>query len=442
MRIGVVGGGIAGLMAGYRLSQDGHQVHVYEAQSQVGGQASTFSIAGNRLERLYHHLFHSDREVVALIEELGLDDRIVWHPNHGGYFYQGQIHDFVTPWDLLTFSPLPFPSRILLGLHSLYFQYHKSWRKFEPLTAREWVLKWGGQRIYDVFWGSLLRGKFGRYADEVGMAWLWGKVNVRRGGGFEYRETLGYLMGSLQPISDRLAERIRRNGGQVLVDAPVEHVAVEDGAVGKLSYRHDGQRREAEYDAVILTVPSPVALEIVPRMPQAYADQLREVPYQGAQVMVLQLSHSVIDNYWLSIADRDMPWVVVLEHTNFISPKHYQNKRIFYLSSYLSHDDPLFSTSKLELLDLYLPYMSRLNPNFDPAWVEKSWLFRDPYGQPVIRPNYSQRIPDHRTPVEGLYLANTTQIYPEDRGINYSIRLGEAIRQVVQGGDARASERW
>jgi hypothetical protein len=66
-------------------------------------------------------------------------------------------------------------------------------------------------------------------------------------------------------------------------------------------------------------------------------------------------------------------------------------------------------------------------PDFSPDWIVDRWFFKDAAGQPVITTNYGASIPDHRTPVPGLYLANTTQIYPEDRGLNYSVLLGERI---------------
>jgi hypothetical protein len=84
-----------------------------------------------------------------------------------------------------------------------------------------------------------------------------------------------------------------------------------------------------------------------------------------------------------------------------------------------------------ELLNLYLPHLKRINPAFDAGWIEKKIVLRAEAGQPVITCNYSQRIPDYRTPLQGLYLANTLQIYPEDRGTNYSVRLGQTISQIV-----------
>lgn len=49
----------------------------------------------------------------------------------------------------------------------------------------------------------------------------------------------------------------------------------------------------------------------------------------------------------------------------------------------------------------------------------------------MITCNYSQRIPDHRTSIQGPYLANTLQIYPKDRGTNYSVWLGQTLSRIV-----------
>jgi protoporphyrinogen oxidase len=444
MRIGIVGGGIAGLTAGYRLSQAGHEVAVFEALPVLGGQAGTFPIDGTRLEYYYHHLFQSDGTVASLIGELGLAPKMAWLSSKMGYYHEGTIYDFVTPIDLLRFKPLPFPSRIILGLQSLWLQAFGDWRKLERVAAREWVLRWGGKAIYDVIWGALLRAKYGAYADQVSMAWLWGKLVVRRslkGSGLR-KETLGYMMGSFQQLIDALAAGIAAGGGEVHAASPVESVLVADGAAAGLLVREGDQLARRQFDAVILTVPSPVVLGMVSHLPADYASLLGAVPYQGVMVLVLKLKQSLSRIYWLNVCDASIPFVGVIEHTNYVGPEHYGGAHIVYLSNYLSADDPRFGFNKDELLAYYTPHIQRINPAFEPSWVQESWLFRDRYAQPVIGTRYSERIPPHRTPLRGLYLANTTQIYPEDRGVNYSVRLGEAISEIVQGREARVSERW
>ena len=444
MRIGIVGGGVTGLVAGYRLSQAGHTVTIYEKNKQAGGQAGTFEVAGTRLEHFYHHIYPSDTDVVRLIEEMGLREKLVWLSSRMGYFYDGTAYDFVTPKDLLNFTPLTLMQRLKLGMQTLYLQRFGNWRHLERITAKEWVLQWGGQRIYDVMWGALLRSKFGPDAERVNMAWLWGKIALRRklaGGGLK-QETLGYMLGSFQLLTDALIAGITEAGGRVLTGAQVERVRIERGEARGLTYTYEKLSQVAEHDAIIMTVPSPVAMHLAPEIPDPYALRLRELKYMAAQVLVLELSESLSPYYWLNLADPSIPLVAAIEHTNYVPRAHYGGTHLLYLSNYLSVDDMQFLMDADSLIRLYTPSLQKINPRFSPEWIKQRWLFSDQYAQPVIGLDYSGRIPGLRTPIKKLYLANTSQIYPEDRGMNYAVRLGEAISETVQGRPAAVSERW
>ena len=129
--------------------------------------------------------------------------------------------------------------------------------------------------------------------------------------------------------------------------------------------------------------------------------------------------------------DRSIPFVAAIEHTNLIGPEHYGGKHIVYLSNYLSTDHPMFRMGHDEILREYLPHLRKINPDFNPSWIETSYHHRVGAAQPIIGTNYSERIPAHRTPIRGLYLANTTQVYPEDRGTNYSVRMGREVARMV-----------
>ena len=78
MKVAVVGGGVAGMMAAYRLRQKGHDVELFEAAPELGGLVRTFQTAGDPLECFYHHIFSTDTAILGLIDELGLSDRLVW----------------------------------------------------------------------------------------------------------------------------------------------------------------------------------------------------------------------------------------------------------------------------------------------------------------------------------------------------------------------------
>lgn len=434
MRVGVIGGGALGLGAAWELTRRGHQVAVYERAPFLGGQASTFEVGGAPLERAYHHLFTSDTAMLQLADEVGLGHKMRWLDSRVGIFHGGRIYNFVTPVDLLRFSPLPPVDRLRMGLVTLYLRRYGDWRKLERVTAAEWIRRYAGQRAYDTVWGPLLRGKFGEYHDKVAMSWFWGKVQTRfasRGRGMA-REKLGYPSGSFGEIFDRAAELIRERGGEVHTSTGVKRVMVEDGAARGLEVEIPGEGAvERPFDVVLATVPSYVFPHLVPPMPDDYQRKLQEIPYLAAVLIILVLDRPLTPVYWLNIADRSVPFVGLIEHTNFIEPEHYGGNHIVYLANYLSRDNPLFHLKDTDLLEEYLPHLRRINPEFDRSWIREWHYHREPAAQPVVEVKYSERIPDHHTPFQRLYLANTTQIYPEDRGTNYSIRLGREMARLL-----------
>jgi len=434
VNIGIIGGGIAGLTAAYELGKAGHKVTLFEKEAQLGGQAATFEVGGERVERFYHHIFASDVHIKDLIAELGLEDRLVWLQSRVGYWHRGRIYKFSTPFDLLRFTPIGLTDRIRIGLVGLYLRWYKNWQRFEGTLAKDWIIRYAGKRNYDVLWEPLLRGKFGQSADEVSMVWFWGKIHLRfssRGKGTG-GERLGYLKGSFGLLTDALARRITASGGTIHTRSPVSRVAVEEGRVTGLEVK-GGAAGFHFFDAVIATVPSPVFLDIVPQLDGDYAAKLKNIRYQAAVCLVLILNRSLSPIYWLNISDPTVPFVAAVEHTNFVDSSVYSGKHILYISNYLSKDSPLYRASIDELQEAFLPNLKRINPEFEPGWIEERYRFSDDAGQPIVGTYYSQQIPEHRTPIDGLYLANTTQIYPEDRGMNYSVRLGRDISRLIAG---------
>jgi protoporphyrinogen oxidase len=430
-RVAIIGGGVAGLTAAYRLLQRGYDVHVYEASPYWGGLVRTFEVGGGRLECFYHHIFTTDSDFIALVQELGLGPRLVWRDSKVGIFYQGRLYDFVTPVDLLRFTPVSLMDRLRLGLMALYLRRQRDGERFLHIRAGDWIVRFAGQRNWEVVWGPLFRGKFGDMADQVSMVWLWNKVRLRfssRRGGPMQREVLGYMLGSFGLYVDELVARIRALGGHLHAGQPVARVAVRDGRAWGLLLE-DG--RSEPFEAVVATVANRTFLRLVPELPPDYASLCQAIPYQDALCLVLSLKRPLSHIYWLNITDRGFPFLAVIEHTNFIGPEHYGGQHVLYISNYLSKDSPLLRMDEEELWRLYRPYLGRINPAFDDSWVTGRWLFRGPDAQPVFTVENAGRVPPHRTPVQGLYLANMGQIFPEDRGQNYSIRLGETVASLV-----------
>jgi protoporphyrinogen oxidase len=429
VRIAVIGAGVAGLVAAHRLAGE-HQVDVYERWPGLGGQAATIDVGGgHRLERYYHHLFTTDRHIAALYDELGLE--IEWRPSSVAMFAHGRSWPFTTPLDLLRFGPLSPVDRVRMGLAVLALQRRGDQAPFERVTARAWIERWMGRGPWREVWGPMLRGKFGARADEIAMVWLWNKLRLRRGEDAR-EERLGYPAGSWEPLFEALQRSIEERGGRVLIDRPAVRIEpgfeVTFGAPGSFRAGHDPRAfapaGTERYDRVLATVPNDVFARLTdfPESP---------IEYFAALCLLLELDRPFGRFYWTNVADRELPFVGLIEHTNFVEPEHYDGRRFLYVANYLEHGHDLLSLDADALLERYLPGLRRVNPAFDRSWVRNLWLHREPAAQPIVTVGYHERIPALKTRAAGLVLANTTQVYPEDRGTNYAVRLGEQAARAV-----------
>jgi protoporphyrinogen oxidase len=431
-RIGVIGGGFAGLTAALRLAQAGHDVTLWE-KGRFGGQAATIPFDDTRIEIFYHHLFQSDSSITALAEELGIGDKLQWLPSNVGYFADGRILPLNGALDLLRLDILPFHDRVRVGLVTLYLQRVKDWKRFETITAHEWLSKALGDNAYRKTLGAQLEAKFGSYYDKVSMVWFWGKIWLRttsRRSPLD-QEKLGYFDGSFQVVVDALVAACREAG--VTLEGGVGIARMEQVSGGRWLVETDANDGSAVFDTILATTPSNIFQKLVPSLTPDYITRLNALEYEAAIVALIELDRSLSDIYWLNVADEDLPFTAVIEHTNFVDPAAYGGKRLVYLSKYVEPDHPFFAMSDEELLDTYLPHLKKINRDFDRSWIKRSWVFRERAAQPITPLRYSEKIPAHRTPLDNLYLANTTQIYPEDRGTNYSVRLGNDIAELILG---------
>ncbi len=427
MKIAIIGAGITGLTAAYDLTKSGNKVVLFESASQVGGLASGFKADGWdwTLERFYHHWFASDRHVLALAAELGCRAKVIFPRPTTVMYHRGQFHPLDSPMAVLRFPGLGWGMRKLrFGLTTLYLRLSHDWHPLERVTAAEWLTRWAGERVYRTMWEPLLLGKFGRFAPQIPMSWMWARLHART-------PRLGTFEGGFQAFLEIIADRVRAQGGEIRLQHPVTRItsSMESG----VHVESDGSKHHFER---CLTTCSPQQLaKLASQLPPDYRRQLLQLQSMGAVVLVLALKQHLSEHYWFNLpAQAGFPFLALVEHTNFVSPTHFGGKHIVYCGDYLESDHEYFRLQKEELLERFLPALSRFNADFEAGWVQRSWLFRSRYAQPVPRVDGSRTLPALRTPLPYLWLASMSQIYPWDRGTNYAIELGRRVAASLTAG--------
>lgn len=417
-RVGVLGAGALGLVAAYRLLQRGHSVTVVEREANLGGLAAGFPVGDTSLDRFYHHLFRSDRQAIALIEELGLGGDLRWLRPKTSILRQGRIYQLDSALSVLRFSPLKPLDRLRLGMVIALLKVAPNHHYFEGDTADAWLERWMGRRAHEVVWRPQLQAKFGdRYA-EISMAWMWARIHDRT-------SSLGYPRGGFQTLYDRLDHEIRRLGGEIRLGETVTAIAEQPG--GEILVRTD--QREERFAQVLSTLPTRLTLSLTAGLPDDFRRRYEWGDALGAHCVILALEHQLLRDgtYWLSVADAGYPFMAVVEHTNMWPAVDYGGRRLVYLGNYLPMNHPLFSTPDDQVLANFLPHLKRINPDFAPSWLRESWVFRAPFAQPIVTREFPAHIAPHRSPLRNLWLASMFHVYPHDRGQNYSIALANQV---------------
>ena len=391
-KVAIIGAGIGGLTVGYELLKKGYEITVFEKEKDIGGLLSDFKIEGESLEKVYHHIFKTDKEVISLIEELGLQSKLKWHKSSIGLYYDGKMYPFLGAIDLLNFKGLGLIDKFRLGLVYLWLKFDGKWKKYESVTAADWMEKWAGKKAYEVIWKPLLKGKFHEYYKKVSMAWLWARINTRGGSINEKNEeVLGYLDGGFGQIVDKLAKNLEI---KTLCPAGISL-----------------DRETSKFDIVIDTRP------------------IEGINYIGAVDLVFSSNKSLSEYYWHNINDLKSPFLVMVQHNNLLKNGGYNGKNIYYLGTYVPQDHKYFNMSDEKIEKEWFDYLKKIKPEFDEKQVLEKKIFKFKNAQHIVGRKY--KVPSYKVG-EKTYRLNFAQIYPEDRGINFAVKEAKKLVEIIE----------
>lgn len=411
MRVAIIGGGYLGLSSAVFLVQKGFKVDIYEKCSDLGGLAASFNPGyfSWNLEKYYHHIFQNDHDIINFAKFL--DVPLFFSKPDTSCYIDGEQLKLDDPNSLLSFKPLPFFSRIQTGFGLAILKLLKNGKFLEKITCANSLPYIMGKKSYEKIWKPLLVAKFGKYHEIVNMAWFWARIYKRT-------KQLGYIQGGFDALVNAMILFIKKFETNFFYNSSVQNIKI------KKNYCYINDKK---YDAVLITTPA----SLIPKVDTQEIGNFPKINYLWGQNLIIELKYKLIDNYWLNILEKNWPFLVVVEHTNFIDRSNYHNNHIIYIGNYLENNDYRLLLAEQELFDLYFPYLKKINIDFKKSWINNFYKFQSPFSQPVFPVNYSQYLPSFKTKFNNVYIANMSMVYPWDRGTNYAIKMANKVSNII-----------
>ncbi len=418
--IGIVGGGVLGLTLALRLRQAGHRVTLIESAPAPGGLASPQELGGYTWDRFYHVILLSDRHLRALLEELGLGDRIRWKITRTAVYAGGKLHSISSALDFLRFPPLRLLDKARLAATILHASRIRDARPLERIPVADWLRRLSGQRTFERLWLPLLRSKLGDNYRQTSAAFIWAyivRLYAARRSGLK-REMFGYVEGGYAPVLRRFHEHLAALGVRFRLGEAAR--AVEAAAGGATVTLEGGSR--FRFEAVVLTAPCGRILELCPQLAPAERERLGRVVYQGIICPSLLLRKPLAGYYLTNITVPGIPFTGVVEMTALVDPAHFGGHALVYLPRYVTQTDPSWEWSDAEVRERFLAGLERMYPRFHRDDVVAFQVARAREVQALATLNYSaEALPPTATSLGSVFVANSAQI------VNGTLNLNETV---------------
>ena len=435
--VGIVGGGILGMFLALKLRQGGARVTLLEAGPGTGGLAAAEDVGGYVWDRFYHVILLSDLHTRALLEELGIADRLRWGITRTGFYTDGQLYSLSNNVEFLRFPALSLLDKVRLGGTIFLASLIRDGRTLEGVSCEEWLAKWSGRRVVDKIWLPLLKSKLGDNYRIASAAFIWAiiaRMYAARRSGLK-REMFGYVDGGYDLVLKKLQQRLDELGVTTRYGARVAQVDDRDGGVDVTLA--SGER--LGFDNAVLTVPTPAVAAMCPQLRDSEKERLNQVVYQGIVCASMLKKQPLGPYYVTNITDRWVPFTGVIEMTTLVDRERFGGNSLVYLPCYLTQDDPYWHKSDADIEADFFAALERMYPHFRREQVVAFKVSRARQVLAVSTLEYSSRsLPPLRTSLPNVFVLNSAQIANGTLNVNETIGVVNAsLSQLTASANAQ-----
>jgi protoporphyrinogen oxidase len=406
----VLGGGPAGLTAGYLLGKAGHHATVFEAEDQVGGLAKTVKRDGYRFDLGGHRFFTKSTEVNALWHEV-MGDEFLLRPRMSRIYWNNRYLDY----------PLRGPDVVRkLGpveLTRCLTSYLRAAAKRNKVdnSLEDWVTNRFGRRLFELFFKTYNEKVWGAPASEIRAEWAAQRIkglsffSAAKAAFFGNKgnkvksliSEFNYPRYGPGQMWEAMADAIVAQGGEVRLRSSVERIELAGSRVVEVDA--GGELYELP-DAVISSLPLRELVEMVhPHPARDVLEAARGLRYRDFLTVALVVDgEDLFPDNWIYIHE---PKVSVGRIQNYRSWSPWMvpdpSKACVGLEYFCFAGDELWTMADDDLVALAADELAQLGLA-DRSKVERGFVSRVPKAYPIYDSNYAGRVATIRQWLDGI----------------------------------------
>lgn len=430
MKVCVIGAGIMGTTIAFLLAKQGVDIDLYEAGNGMGGLAATIQLPdGTAVDRFYHTIHPGKTNILNLIESIGLQEQLQFKRAYTAIYAKNAFHAMNGPFKLLRFRAIPLKDRLNLFAPVVYANAVINAPVLRKVSLQSWILDRQSLKAYREIWEPLYSSRLDYPLDKVPATYFRTTLTRTMGNRKDENEGewIGHLRGGYGTLIKEMAAYIQEMGHGIKLGTPVDEVVTEDGRVRGI--RLGGET--VEYDAVVLTTQLPIVRRLVPGAPQDFLNRLDQIPYVGIICPLVVLDRPLSANTMVHVADAEIPFSSVVETSHVMGVDETRGHHFVYLPKYINGQNPWLRRSDGEVREEWLRHLRRMFPEFRDESIQHFIVNRGRFIDPIHLMGRTEDIPEVQTPIEGMYLSTTAQVFPDWNTAESVIQLAQKTARML-----------
>jgi len=448
-RVVIIGGGFAGLAAGVRLSERGHEVLLLERRNHLGGRAYSFTDTrtGDVVDNGQHLFMGCYRHTIGFLETIGTLDRLRFQDRpHVDFLDREGLYSFDCP-------PLPAPLHVLAGLIRMrgisigdklrtlnIGRAIKGNGSVSPgaLTVDQWLDQLGqSANIKQRFWYPMVVATLNQSPDIASARMLKVVLQEAFGAGSKNSRIGISRVGLSDLYTDGARDFIKARGGDVQTGAQVRRFIIEHGVVIAVELK-DGQRVEGDH--FISAVPPEALAAILPdELRQKEFTQLESLGSSPIVSINLWFDRPIIDREFVGLLGTRCQWIfnkdLILGGTQASkpAPSESSSKRSNQVAVIISAARDYVDWTRDDLVKMVIDELHELLPDSRSAEVQHSVIVKEREATLSHSVESDSLRPGSRTSITNLILAGDWIATGLPATIESAVMSGDAAAEIITG---------